>query len=93
MCYTDRQYNNRIAELAELEALKADLEKQISRIKADIQQDMGEAEKVETNKYRILWTVFTSSRLDSKALKADLPEIFQRYAKESTSRRFSYSVK
>ncbi len=93
MCYSKIQYDNRIKKLVSLEAQKKELEEQIAAIRADIQTDMGDNEKVETDRFKILWTVFSSVRLDSKALKADLPEIFDRYSRENTSRRFSYSAK
>ncbi|MBR6250716.1 MAG: YqaJ viral recombinase family protein [Bacteroidales bacterium] len=34
------------------------------------------------------WKSTTSARLDTKALKADMPDIYAKYAKESISRRF-----
>lgn len=38
--------------------------------------------------FKITWKEVTSSRLDGKALKVAAPELWQRFAKQTTSRRF-----
>ena len=38
--------------------------------------------------WKVTYKTVKSSRLDSKALKAELPEVAARYMKETTSRRF-----
>ena len=38
---------------------------------------------------KIIWKTVNSSRLDSKRLKADLPDIAAKYSAESSSRRFT----
>lgn len=38
--------------------------------------------------YKITYKAVTSSRLDSKALKGDQPELYARYTKQTTTRRF-----
>lgn len=38
--------------------------------------------------YKITYKAVTSSRLDSKALKADQPELYSKYTKQTTARRF-----
>lgn len=38
---------------------------------------------------RVSWKQVYSNRLDSKTLKADLPSIYQKYCRESISRRFA----
>ena len=38
--------------------------------------------------FKITWREVTSSRLDSKALKSAAPELYQRFAKQTTTRRF-----
>ena len=38
--------------------------------------------------FKITWREVTSSRLDSKALKAASPELYQRFTKQTTTRRF-----
>lgn len=38
--------------------------------------------------YKITYKAVTSSRLGSKALKADQPELYSKYTKQTTARRF-----
>jgi predicted phage-related endonuclease len=38
--------------------------------------------------FKITWKEVTSSRLDSKALKAAAPDLWDRFSKTTTSRRF-----
>ena len=38
--------------------------------------------------YKITYKAVTSSRLDSKALRADQPELYAKYTKQTTARRF-----
>ena len=50
---------------------------------------MGEAEELRAGEYKITWKSVTSTRLDSKALKAELPELAARFTRQTESRRFS----
>ena len=50
---------------------------------------MEDAEKADSDKYSITWKSIVSSRVDSKKLKADYPDIYKEYSKESSSRRFT----
>ena len=68
-----------------------DLQAQQDAIAQRIKGDMGPAETATCDGWKVSWKSVTSSRIDSKRLKADLPEIAARYSKESTSRRFTIS--
>ena len=88
---TDRQLDNRIEKLRAIEAQQKDLERQAEAIRNEIKADLegkGEFEH-NTGSFIIRWKEVVSRRLDTKALKAELPEIFARYLCESTSRRFT----
>ena len=88
---TDRQLNNRITKLQAIEAQQKELEAQAEAIRAEIKADLeakGEDEH-NTGSFIIRWKEIISRRLDSKALKAALPDVFAAYSKESSSRRFS----
>ncbi|MDR1002071.1 MAG: hypothetical protein LBL82_02215 [Oscillospiraceae bacterium] len=39
--------------------------------------------------YKIRWTAYTSNRVDTTALKKELPDIAARYTKTTESRRFT----
>jgi len=39
--------------------------------------------------YKVSWKTFTSTRVDTTALKKELPDIAAYYTKQTTTRRFS----
>lgn len=71
-------------EYRELEDIKAELD----AIKEMITQAMGEADTLTAGEYKISYKLVTSSRLDSKALKAEAPELAARYTRQTQYMRF-----
>ena len=68
----------------------AELADEISSIEDSIKAEKTarETDTLSGLDWKITWKAVTSSRLDSKALKAELPEIAAHYMKPSTARRF-----
>lgn len=54
-----------------------------------IKEIMGDYDKAKCMGHSISWKPITSERLDTKALKEKEPDIYAKYAKSSTSRRFT----
>ena len=68
-----------------------ELETQAEAIRAELKADLerkGEDEH-NTGSFIIRWREIISSRLDSKALKAALPDVYGQFCKTGTSRRFT----
>lgn len=88
---TERMVENRVRKLQELEAQQKALEAEAEAIKAELKAELEElkVEELKTKNFIIRWKEVISSRLDSKALKADLPDIFKKYSKQSCTRRFT----
>ena len=83
-----------IAKVYELKTLKLtmkDLEKNIAVIEDAIKAEMAERDVSEMTAgiFKIHWTPYTTTRIDTTALKAELPEIAARYSKTTEGRRFS----
>ena len=79
----ERALQNRIMKLREIETKQKALEEQAEKIRQEIKADM-EAKQVEemtAGSFVIRWKTILSSRLDGKALKAALPEIYSQYCK------------
>ena len=57
-------------------------------IKAQITAAMCDTDELQAGVYRVTWKAVTSSRLDSKALKAAAPELAERFTRTITTRRF-----
>lgn len=75
-------------EYKELQRLSEELSDQIDAIKEQIRAIMGGAETVTAGEYKVTDKPVTSSRLDSTALKRELPEIAARFTKTTTAKRF-----
>lgn len=82
------EIESKIRELRQLQALIEEAQAEAETIKDQIKAHMGQAEELRAGEYRITWKSVTSSRLDSKALKAAAPELVERFTKTTTTRRF-----
>ena len=78
----------KIKELLELKRLKEELEAEIAGMEDEIKAVMGDEEILNAGAFKVTWKAVTSSRLDSTALKKALPEIAERFMKQTTTRRF-----
>ena len=79
----------KVKELMELKRMKEELEAEITAAEDEIKQVMGDEETLFVRAFKVSWKPYTSSRLDSTALKKALPEIAERFMKTTTARRFS----
>ena len=75
-------------ELQELKRLREELDAEIEAATDAIKAAMGDAETVTAGAYKITWKPVESSRIDTKALKAALPDVAARFTVTSTVRRF-----
>ena len=74
---------------------RAEIMEQISRLQQEqnsIEQEvklyMQDNEFAVSDNYRVSWSSVESTRLDTKRIKEEHPEIYRDYAKQSVSRRF-----
>lgn len=77
-------------ELRELMRMREEIDAEIDSLKDDLKKEMTaqETDTLRGSDYKITWKTVTSARIDTRALKKDLPEIANLYTKESTTRRF-----
>ncbi len=80
---------SKVKELMELRRMKEELETEIAATEDEIKRVMGDEEILLAGAFKVSWKTFTSSRLDTTALKKALPEIAAAYTKTTTARRFS----
>ena len=88
---TNKQLDNRVKKLQGIEAQQKELEVQAEAIRAELKAELesrGEEEH-DTGSFIIRWKEIISRRLDGKALKAALPDVFAAYSRESSTRRFT----
>lgn len=82
------EMESKIRELRELQALIEEAQAEAEAINDEIKSFMSDTEEIRAGEYRVTWKPVTSSRLDSKALKAAAPELVERFTKTTTARRF-----
>ena len=82
------ELEKKVRELRQLQSLIEEAQAEAEAIKDQIKAHMGQAEELRAGEYKIAWKPVTSSRLDSKALRAAAPELVERFTKTTTARRF-----
>lgn len=83
------EYKDKIKAYFELKEQKDLLENQIKEIENQIKFELKDAEIGFISGYSISWKNVSSNRVDSKKLKSEFPEIYEKVIKESKNRRFS----
>ena len=84
------EINAKVKELRELRRMADELAAEIEAVQDSIKSQM-DAQGVDTlsgSDWKVTWKPVTSARLDSSALKKELPEIAARSMKQTTTRRF-----
>ena len=71
-------------ELRQLQALIDEAQAEAEALKDAI----GDQDSIQAGEYRITWKAVTSSRIGTTALRKALPDVAERFTKETTTRRF-----
>lgn len=82
-------FDERLERRQELLSLLEKIETEKRQIDQELKLYLGDAEIAENEHYRISWKNFSRSSIDEKRLKAEQPEIYKKYRRETTSRRFT----
>lgn len=84
------ELETKVNELRELRRMAEELAGEISAAEDALKAYMTASgtDELTGTSFKITWKEVTSNRLDSKALKAAAPELWQRFSKATTSRRF-----
>ena len=90
---TIEEITTKAKELKELEAMAKQIALELESIKDELKAEMRErqAEELQADIFTIRLKELQQSRLDSKALKNDLPEMYAKYTTTSTVTRFTIS--
>ena len=78
-----------IHEILDLKRMREELDATITALEDSIKAVMGDEELFTAGVYKVSWKAFTSSRVDTAALKKALPDIAAQFTKQTTARRFS----
>lgn len=82
---------SKVEQLKELEALIREAEAEAEALKDEIKREMymRNTDEMNVGRYTVRWKNVVSNRLDSKALKNDIPHVYGMYLRQSESMRFS----
>jgi len=69
--------------------MREELDAAIATLEDSVKAVMGDDELLTAGAYKVSWKTFTSSRVDTTALKKALPDIAAQFTKQTTARRFS----
>ena len=78
-----------IHEILDLKRMREELDAAITSLEDSVKAIMGDAELLTAGAFKVSWKTFTSSRVDTTALRKELPDIAAQYTKKITARRFS----
>lgn len=85
-------YSKELERLAVLKAEIKPLEDEKKAIEQTLKEALGNSSTGEYGLYKVSYKNTVSTRLDTKRLKAEMPEVYEDYAVESASRRFLFTV-
>ena len=87
----DLQMDEKLARLRLCRREMDTLKKEAGAIETEVKAELEArgVDQVETAHYRVSWKSVASVRLDAKALKAERPEIYDRYTVTSSVKRFA----
>ncbi|MBS5479625.1 MAG: hypothetical protein KHX46_00650 [Clostridiales bacterium] len=81
----------KIRKLKEAQAFAAEIAAEIETLQDEIKAEMTtrNTDTLQADIFTVRWTTVKSSRLDSKTLKVEQPELYARYTKTTETRRFT----
>lgn len=87
----EKQLLEKVRSIKALEAQKKEIEDEIDGFKDEIKayMDKNKTSELNVDIFTVHYTETTTERFDSKALKKADEELYNKYLKKSTSKRFS----
>jgi len=89
MCKPSNDIIIKVQELMELRRMSEELQAEINALQEAVKDFMGSEETMIAGAFKVSYKSVTSSRLDTSALKRDMPNVAALYTKQTTTRRFT----
>ena len=86
------EFNDKLKRRDELVELIKKMETEKNQIEQEVKVYMADYEKASNSAYRVSWTNVDSLRIDSKKLKSEQPDIYQKFSKTSSYRKLTVSA-
>lgn len=85
---TIKEIEKKAAQIKELQDLIEEANQEMETLKDSIKAEMNDTDELHAGIYTITWKEVNTTRLDTAAIRKNLPEIVKAYSKVTTSRRF-----
>jgi len=85
----EQEMRLKLRELRELKRMADELNAEITGIEDELKAAMGEREVAIVGEYRVFYQRVKTERIDTAALRKEMPGIADRFTKTSVHRRFS----
>lgn len=82
------ELSRKVKRLRRLRMEQETLFAEIESLTDEIKQAMNEQEELTGADFKITWKAVTTNRFDSRAFKAAMPELYNRFTSPTTTRRF-----
>lgn len=82
-------FDARLKRREELLSVMGNMEAEKRQIDQELKLYLGDAEMAENEHYRVSWKNVSRSSLDERRLKEEQPEVYEKYRRVTTSRRFT----
>ena len=85
------ELTSKVRELKELKMMAEELDAEMTAIEELIKAEMTarQTDELITGEYKIRWKKVVSNRVDTTAIKKELPDVAARYTKATETRRFT----
>lgn len=81
------ELNAKLRELKRLKARQDQINAKIGTLEAEIKDFMGDNEEIRTGTHKITYKSVQSSRVDTKSMKKELPDVVERYTINTVYKR------
>lgn len=87
---SEKNLQGKVQEMRELQRMAEELSAEIESIRDEIKAEMvaRSTDEIITGEYKITWKTVISNRLDAAALKKALPDVAERFTKQTETKRF-----
>lgn len=88
---TLKEIENKIKEYKELQRISEEATAEMNKIKEELKCEFDRlgTDTITTNEYKITYKAVTSNRLDTTAFKKAYADLYNKFVKPSTSKRFT----
>ena len=88
---SEHELTGKVRELKELRSFAEQIAEEIAALEDAIKAEMmaQSVEELQVDIYKIRWATIQSNRFDTAAFRAAMPDLYDRFTKQTTNRRFS----